>query len=134
MEHMVHSESDKYKNDLLDAFKKKFAGILNDEDLAVLLLVGAAEAEGRGVGSRVHLALAHHHEVLAPVRDLLPDRCARRSSAVARSGRRRRAATVSPTLQLAGVRLLLAQDHAEERRLPGPVRADDADDAAAAAG
>lgn len=33
---MVHSESDKYKNDLLDAFKKKFEGKLNDEDLAFI--------------------------------------------------------------------------------------------------
>jgi PAS domain S-box-containing protein len=33
MEHMVHSESDKYKNDLLDAFKKKFEGKLTSEDL-----------------------------------------------------------------------------------------------------
>jgi len=36
MEHMVHSESDKYKNDLLDAFKKKFEGKLSDEDLAFI--------------------------------------------------------------------------------------------------
>lgn len=36
MEHMVHSESDKYKNDLLDAFKKKFAGKLTEEDLAFI--------------------------------------------------------------------------------------------------
>ncbi len=36
MEHMVHSESDKYKNDLLDAFKKKFDGKLSDEDLAFI--------------------------------------------------------------------------------------------------
>ena len=36
MEHMVHSESDKYKNDLLDAFKKKFEGRLSDEDLAFI--------------------------------------------------------------------------------------------------
>ena len=33
--------------------------------------------------------------------------------------------------QLAGVGLLLADDHAEERRLAGAVGADDADDAAA---
>jgi len=33
---MVHSESDKYKNDLLDAFKKKFEGKLSDEDLAFI--------------------------------------------------------------------------------------------------
>jgi len=36
MEHMVHSESDKYKSDLLDAFKKKFEGKLSDEDLAFI--------------------------------------------------------------------------------------------------
>ncbi len=36
MEHMVHSESDKYKNDLLDAFKKKFEGKLSEEDLAFI--------------------------------------------------------------------------------------------------
>jgi len=36
MEHMVHSESDKYKNDLLDAFKKKFEGKLTDEDLTFI--------------------------------------------------------------------------------------------------
>src|ERR1019366_4549243 len=34
-------------------------------------------------------------------------------------------------LQLAAVRLLLADDHLEQRRLAGAVRADDADDAAA---
>lgn len=36
MEHMVHSESDKYKTDMLDAFKKKFEGKLTDEDLAFI--------------------------------------------------------------------------------------------------
>ncbi|MFA7361257.1 MAG: ATP-binding protein [Candidatus Kapaibacterium sp.] len=33
MEHMVHSESEKYKSDLHDAFKLKFADKLTDEDL-----------------------------------------------------------------------------------------------------
>lgn len=33
MEHMVHSESEKYKSDLHDALKQRFADKLNDEDL-----------------------------------------------------------------------------------------------------
>jgi PAS domain S-box-containing protein len=33
---MIHSESDKYKNDLLDSLKKKFEGKLNDEELAFI--------------------------------------------------------------------------------------------------
>ena len=82
------------------------------------------------VGARVHLALADHHDVLAAVGDLLPDACARRRARRG-SGRRTTSATVSPTLSVAGVGLLLADDHAEERRLAGAVRADDADDAAA---
>jgi PAS domain S-box-containing protein len=36
MEHMVHSESDKYKNDLLETLKKKFEGKLSDEELAFI--------------------------------------------------------------------------------------------------
>lgn len=36
MEHMVHSESEKYKSDLHDALKVKFADKLTDEDLDVI--------------------------------------------------------------------------------------------------
>jgi hypothetical protein len=41
-----------------------------------------------------------------------------------------RGCTVSPTRDRAAIGLLLPGDHAEQRRLAGAVRADDADDAA----
>jgi hypothetical protein len=95
----------------------------------LLLLVGAAEVERRAVGARVDLALAHHDQLAAAVGDLLPHRLARRR-AHRGSGRRRTSTTVSPMRSAAAVRLLLADDHAEQRRLAGAVGADDADDAA----
>src|SRR5207249_909067 len=42
------------------------------EILHLLLLVGAGEVEGGGVGARVHLALADHDERAAAVGELLP--------------------------------------------------------------
>ena len=92
-----------------------------------LLLVGAPEVEPGDVLARVDLAPAELDRVVA-AGDLLPDR-ARRVEARARLvdvGQLDRLADA----QLAGVRLLLAGDHAEERRLAGAVRADHADDAA----
>ena len=90
-----------------------------------LLLVAASEVEPRRVLARVDLPLAEQDDVLASG-DLLPHRVLR--------------VEVGPRLvdvgqldgvadlQLARVRLLLARDHPEERRLPGAVRADHADD------
>ena len=97
--------------------------------LHLLLLVGALEAEARGVGSRVHLALAHHHDVLAAVRDLLPDvaLALQALAALVDVGELDRVADA----QRARVGLLLADDHAEQGGLAGAVRPDDAHDAAA---
>ena len=50
---------------------------------------------------------------------------------LAATGPRRRPAPSGPTISVAAVRLLLPDDHPEERGLAGAVRADHADDAAA---
>ncbi len=92
-----------------------------------LLLVGPLEVEHRAPGAAAHLAAADHDLLLA-ARDLLPDRL-RLVGPVAVlvdvRGEDRLA-----HLQDAAVGRLEAHDHLEEGRLSGPVRADDADDAA----
>ena len=95
------------------------------EVLDELLLVRAAEVEPRDVLPRVELALAERDHVLV-ARDLLPDGVLRLEAAT-------RLVDVGELdgvadLERASVRLLLARDHPEERRLAGAVRADHADD------
>src|SRR5690606_22698516 len=94
----------------------------------LLLLVRAAEVEPRAVRARVHLALAAEQDLLLAVGDLLPDGLVRveRVARLVDVGELHRLADA----QRARVRLLLADDHAEQRRLAGAVRADHADDAA----
>src|SRR5581483_9751751 len=91
-----------------------------------LLLIAPLEVEPRDVLPRVHLALAELDRVVV-AGDLLPDRV-RRIEVAARLvdvGELDRVA--DPERPVVG--LLLARDHAEQRRLAGAVRADDADDA-----
>src|SRR5687767_9507362 len=92
-----------------------------------LLLILAAEVERRGVGPRVARPPADHHGVLT-LRDLLPDRAVRlqRVARLRHVGELYRLADA----ERPAVGLLLARDHAEERRLAGTVRPDDPDDAA----
>src|SRR5439155_8881172 len=94
------------------------------EILDLLLLIGSAEAERGGVRARVDLALADHDEVLAPVGDLFPHAAGADEAvaALVHVGQRNGLAD----LQRPRVRLLLAEDHAEQRRLAGAVGADDA--------
>src|SRR6185369_14737866 len=87
----------------------------------LLLLVGAAEVERGAVGAAVHLAVAELDDV-EPARQLLPHRLV---------GIERLAALVDvaeldrrPDREAAGVRLLLADDHLEQRRLAGAVGPD----------
>src|SRR3954462_11486959 len=93
----------------------------------LLLLVRPLEVEIGAIGARIHLALAEQDEILA-ARDLLPyvllavERVARLIDVAQMHG--------PPDLGGAGVGLLLRDDRAEQRGLAGPVRADDADDAA----
>src|SRR4051812_32678731 len=100
------------------------AGQLGD----LLLLVGALEVDARDVLAAVHHAVADL-ELVEAVGDLLPDGLVV-GERVARLVDVRELDRVADP-QLARVGLLLAGDHAEERRLAGAVRADDADDAAA---
>ena len=97
------------------------------EDADFLLLVGAGEVEPRDVGPRVHLAAAHFERVVAAgdflVHGVVGHEVVAALIDVAELDRR-------ADLQLAVVRLLLAHEHAEQRRLAGAVGADDADDAA----
>src|SRR5208282_2958583 len=91
----------------------------------LLLLIGALEVEGGDVGSARHAVLAEL-ELIEAVRDLLPHR-------LLRAERVARLVDVAELhrftdAELAPVGLLLACDHAEERRLAGPVGPDDADD------
>ena len=93
----------------------------------LLLLVGSAEIESRDVGPRVDLPAAHLQRFQA-AGDLL-EHAAFRFQRVAVlidvaqfDGR--------PDPQLAGVGLLLADEHAEQRRLAGPVGPDHAHDPA----
>ena len=76
--------------------------------------------------ARVHLALAELDRVAA-ARDLLPD-CLLRVEVAAALVDVRELDRVADAI--ARVRLLLARDHPQERRLAGAVRADDADDPA----
>src|SRR2546428_9244184 len=90
-----------------------------------LLLIRAAEVEPRDVLPRVHLALAELDRV-RPAADLLPDvvrRIELRTALVDVRDLHRVA-----ELQRSVVRLLLTDDHPEQRRLARAVRADHADD------
>src|SRR5688572_8070111 len=93
----------------------------------LLLLVGAAEIEGRAISARIDLALAEIDDVLA-ARDLLPHALA----GLERVARLVDVAELDALTDLDGavVRRVLAGDHAEQGGLTGAVRADDADDAA----
>ena len=93
----------------------------------LLLLVGAAEIEGGAICARIDLVLAELDH-FGPTRNFLPDVLV---------GIERVAALVDIThlhrladADRAGVGLLVAGEHAEQRRLASAVRADDADDAA----
>src|SRR6185437_3060377 len=92
-----------------------------------LLLIRAAKVEARQIRAAVELLLADHDHLLA-AGDLLPRRLAgvERTVLVRVRDLHRLA-----HLEYAAVRLLLVDDHLEQRRLAGAVRADDADDAAA---
>src|SRR5437763_10371507 len=92
-----------------------------------LLLVGPAEVEPRDVLTRVDLPIPELDRVVA-ARDLLPDRV-RWLERLPRLVDVRELDRLAHA-QHAGIRLLLADDHPEERRLAGPIRAYDADDAA----
>ena len=88
----------------------------------------AAEVEARDVGACRHLAVADLDR-LDVVGDLLEDgqvvaQLVARLVDVAHHDR-------LADVDRAAVRLLLADEHPEERRLAGPVRADDPDDAGA---
>src|SRR6185436_18417962 len=97
------------------------------EVLDPLLLVRPLEVERRGIGAGGNLAVAQGDHVAA-VRDRLPDRLValQRLAALVDVGDLHGLADADRPR----VRLLLADDHAEERGLAGAVRADDADDAA----
>src|SRR5688572_3037981 len=99
------------------------AGKLSDE----LLLVRALEVEPAEVGARLHLELADGEDVL-PVADRLPRRLVVRQR-FARLVDHRELHRVAD-LDLSRIGLLLAGDHAEQRRLARAVRADDPDDRA----
>ena len=93
----------------------------------LLLLVGALEVEAAEVGARGHLELADGEDVGA-AGDVLPHRLValERVARLVDVGHLHR----RPDRDLAAVGLFLAGDHAEQRRLAGAVRADDADDRA----
>ena len=93
-----------------------------------LLLIGTLETEGRHIGAAGHLEAAHL-DVVEPVRDDLPD---------VLLGIQPFPALVDVAdldgltdLQGARIRLLLADDHFEQRGLADTVRADHTDDAGA---
>ena len=93
----------------------------------LLLLVAALEVEGRGIGARVHFALAQQQHFVA-ARDFFPDGLVGVEAVAA-------LVDIAEMHVLgdgdrAGIGLFLAGQHAEQRRLAGAVRADDADDAA----
>src|SRR5262249_26599500 len=95
----------------------------------LLLLVGSLEVERGGVGARVDLALADHDQLVAAVGDLLPDGALRVERLAALVDVRQHDRLTQAERPAVG--LLLSGDHAEERRLAGAVRADDADETAA---
>src|SRR6516162_7368069 len=91
------------------------------------LLIGALEIERRAIGARVHLALAEL-ELIEPAGNLLPY-CLLAVERIARLidiSKLNRIADVDRSR----VRLVLRRDHAKQRRLARPVRADHADDPA----
>src|SRR6266567_3020608 len=93
----------------------------------LLLLVGALEVEVGAIRARIHLALAQQDNVL-PARDFLPDvlLAVERVAGLIDIAEMDRLADLDRAL----VRFFLPDDHAEQRRLAGAVRADHADDAA----
>src|SRR5215210_7413705 len=97
------------------------------EHADILLPVGALEVEGRALGAVVELALAELEHLVA-AGDLLIERLAglQRVARLVDIAELHRLADAD----LAAIRLVLAGDHAEQRRLAGPVRPDHPDDAA----
>ena len=93
----------------------------------LLLLVAALEVEGAGVGARIHLALAERQHVVA-AGDLLPHRLVGVEGIAALVDIAEMDAVADA--DGAAIRLLLAGQHAEQRRLAGAVRADHPDNAA----
>src|SRR4029079_11225972 len=93
----------------------------------VLLLVAPLEVEAPEIGARRHLELAHGQDVLA-ARDRLPGGLVvrQRLARLVDDGELDGVADDDFT----GIGLFAAGDQPEERRLAGPVRADDADDGA----
>src|SRR5262249_15976003 len=93
----------------------------------LLLLVGALEVEVGAIGTRIHLALAEQDNVL-PARNFLPDvlLAVERIAGLVDIAEMDRLADLDRAL----VRFFLPDDHAEQRRFAGAVRADHADDAA----
>jgi len=93
----------------------------------LLLLVIALEVEAAQIGAAGHHELADD-DVVQPARHVLPNRLfiLQALAALVDEGQLRRLAD----LDFAAVGLLLALDHAEQRRLAGAVGADDADDGA----
>src|SRR5262245_60025873 len=93
----------------------------------LLLLVGAHEVEVGAIGARIHLALAEQDDVLL-TRDFLPDvlLAVERIAGLIDIAEMDRFADLDRAL----VRFFLPDDHAEQRRLAGAVRADHPDDAA----
>src|SRR6516225_3613082 len=92
-----------------------------------LLLVGALEVEGGAVGARIHLALAELDDVL-PAGNFLPHvlLAVERIAGLINIAEMDRFADLDRAL----VGSFLSDDHAEQRRLAGAVRANHADDAA----
>ena len=95
-----------------------------------LLLVAALEVEAADVGAR-RISYLPTVRMSRPPEIVLPHGLACRRAL--RVWSTNAIFTVWPMLIVAGVGLLLARDHAEQRRLAGAVRADDADDGAGAA-
>src|SRR4051812_32691053 len=93
----------------------------------LLLLIRPAEVELRQIRARVDLAVAHL-DLVPALAHLLIRRLVRIEHAALIDVRERHRLA---DFELAAIRLLLAEDQAEGRRLAGAVRADDADDAAA---
>src|SRR5262245_7179298 len=93
----------------------------------LLLLIGAGEVERGDVGARLHLAAAEHDGFFAAA-DLFPHRFFRVERLTTLIDVRELDGFADD--ELAVVSLFLADDHAEESRLAGAVRTDDAHDAA----
>ncbi|MCY1217946.1 hypothetical protein D9M72_298770 [compost metagenome] len=93
----------------------------------LLLLVAALEVEAADIGARRGFVTANRQHVGA-ARDLFEHRLGAVQRIAALVDERHLHGR--PDLDLAAVRLFLAREHLEERRLAGAVRADDADDGA----